>query len=257
VKVFPPRHLFAFGICLYEMFTGRRLFSGDTDYQTVELVRQARVPSLQALNPEIESELEQIVRKALSRNPDDRYGHAADLGDALAQYLFSRRMKVTSRDITNLVRDTQMEMMRKRSAGPKESIGTLINDEVRRLSSVVDSGEEIEPGPRGPKAIGSASLDPLQFVDTTAWASDFDSSVNLRQVPTADNAAPSNRPQISPVRLAGRPRTRTDVESLSAMLEPDRTGLHRRRSNRILIAVAAIFLLAAVGASILVVTELV
>ena len=41
------------------------------------------------------------------------------------------------------------------------------------------------------------------------------------------------------------------------MLEPDRTGLHRRGSNRTLIAFAAIFLLAAVGAGILVVTKLV
>ena len=39
------------------------------------------------------------MRKALARDPDDRYQNAADLGDALAQYLFSRRMKVTARDI--------------------------------------------------------------------------------------------------------------------------------------------------------------
>ena len=50
--------MFAVGIILWEMFTGRRLFYGETDYQTVELVRQARVPSIAALNPEIEPELE-------------------------------------------------------------------------------------------------------------------------------------------------------------------------------------------------------
>jgi len=107
--------IFAVGIILWEMFTGRRLFYGDTDYQTVELVRQARIPSIAALNPEIEPELEAIVRKSLARDPDDRYHSAADLGDALAQYLFSRRMKVTARDLAAMVKDTQLERMRKRS----------------------------------------------------------------------------------------------------------------------------------------------
>src|SRR5207253_4857351 len=37
--------VFAVGIVLYELLTGRRLFYGETDYQTVELVRQTRVPS--------------------------------------------------------------------------------------------------------------------------------------------------------------------------------------------------------------------
>ena len=62
--------MFAVGIILWEMFTGRRLFYGETDYQTVELVRQARVPSIAALNPEVEPELEAVVRKALARDPE-------------------------------------------------------------------------------------------------------------------------------------------------------------------------------------------
>ena len=48
--------------------------------------------------------------------PTSATSDAADLGDALAQYLFSRRMKVTARDIATLVRDTQLEAMRKRSS---------------------------------------------------------------------------------------------------------------------------------------------
>src|SRR5262249_32197319 len=132
----------------------------------------ARVPSIAALNPEIEPELEQVVRKSLARDPDERYQSAADLGDALAQYLFSRRMKVTARDIQALVRDTQMELMRKRSAEPKESlIDALIQDEVAKLASLVgDDGE----GAEAPKlAEGSVGLDPKEFVDTSSWVSDL------------------------------------------------------------------------------------
>src|SRR4029079_12054034 len=41
--------VFAVGIIMWELFTSRRLFYGDTDYQTVEQGRQARVPALPAV----------------------------------------------------------------------------------------------------------------------------------------------------------------------------------------------------------------
>ncbi|MBP8805328.1 MAG: serine/threonine protein kinase [Kofleriaceae bacterium] len=97
--------VFAIGILLWEMLTGRRLFYADTAYATVELVREARVPSVTALNPNVDAELDAIVRKALARDPVERYQTAADVGDALANYLFSHELKVTSRDVANLVRD--------------------------------------------------------------------------------------------------------------------------------------------------------
>ena len=106
-------------------------------YETVELVRQARVPSIAALNPKIAPELEAIVRKALARDPDERYQTAADLGDALAQYLFANELKVTSRDIAMAVRETQVE--RKRAAKPKDSlIDALIMDELARMCSMIE-----------------------------------------------------------------------------------------------------------------------
>src|ERR1700753_4282627 len=72
--------VFAVGIILWELFTGRRPVYGESDHHTVELVRQARVPSIPALNPEVEPELEAVVRKALARDPADRYQNANDLG---------------------------------------------------------------------------------------------------------------------------------------------------------------------------------
>src|SRR5687767_577062 len=70
--------LFAVGILLWEMLTGRRLFYGETDYQTVELVRQAKVPAIRPLNPDVDEDLEAVARKALARDPRDRFQHAAD-----------------------------------------------------------------------------------------------------------------------------------------------------------------------------------
>ena len=260
--------VFAVGIILWELFTGRRLFYGDTDYQTVELVRQARVPSIAALNPEIEPELEQVVRKALARDPEDRYPSAADLGDSLSQYLFSRRMKVTARDIAGLVRDAQMELMRKRAAEPKESlIDALIQDEVAKLTSLVDE----EAGDQGKLAEGSLSLDPKEFVDTSAWASDlgFESGIVESQQPPRQptpRAAPASAPRPPPRPAPPRPSSEashqgmgrsggdaaSELDSLQQMLEPDRTGLHKRGGSRgvVIALVIAVLLAVSIGVGV-------
>ncbi|MEJ7601932.1 MAG: serine/threonine-protein kinase [Kofleriaceae bacterium] len=240
--------VFAVGIILWELFTGRRLFYGDTDYQTVELVRQARVPSIAALNPEIESELEQVVRKALAKDPEERYQSANDLGDALAQYLFSRRMKVTARDIANLVKDTQVEMMRKRSAEPKDSlIDALILDEMQKMTSLV--GGANKEGGGGSE--GSMSLDPSTFVDTSAWSGEL---LHAQQV----QGRPVKRPTKPPGgKSQGKhPPTPSpgELESLEQMLEPDRTGVHAKGEGKPPWAlIIVIMLLLAAGAAVAVV----
>jgi serine/threonine protein kinase len=231
--------IFAAGILLWEMFTGRRLFYGDTDYQTVELVRQARIPSIAALNPEIEPELEAVVRKALQRDPDRRYQHAGDLGDALAQYLFSRRMKVTARDIAGLVRDTQTERQKKRK--PQESlIDALIKEEMLKITSLMD---EDSPA-MAPDPGGSQSLDPKAFVDTSAWTSDFGLDDDVGESLLEDDVA------------AIEEDDEDEIESLQQMLEPDRTGVHRQApggSKAVVIAlVVALLLAGAIGAGLFV-----
>jgi serine/threonine-protein kinase len=238
--------VFAVGIILWELFTGKRLFYGDTDYQTVELVRQAKVPSIAQHNPEIEPEIEQVVRKALARDPEDRYQNAADLGDALAQYLFSRRMKVTARDIAALVKDAQVEMMRKRSAEPKESlIDGLILDEMQKMTSLLEGGTAA-PGE------GATSLDPSAFVDTSNWAGDLlQSQQGAHGGRASKNKAPTRPP-------ANKPKTITagggEIESLEQMLEPDRTGMHKKGESKPPWAIIiVVMLLLAAGAAVAVV----
>ncbi len=241
--------VFAVGIILWELFTSRRLFYGDTDYQTVELVRQARVPSIAALNPEIEPELEAIVRKALAKDVNDRYQEAGDLSDALAQYLFSRRMKVTARDIAALVRDTQVEMMRTRSKEPKDSlIDALILDEMQKMTSLI--GEEGQAA-QGSGAEGSMSLDPSAFVDTANWVGEL--GLGSAQAPAFKK--PTRPPPM------GQPKQRQavptpapgDVESLEHLLEPDRTGMHGKADKKppwMLIIILVVALAAAAAAAV-------
>jgi len=154
--------VFALGIILWEMLTERRLFLADTPLDTVKLVRAARIPSIIAINPNVDPELDTIVRKALTRDRDDRYSTAADLGDALSTYLFSKEMKATAKDVSLAV--AEIKVAKAIRASPKASlIDALIKDEINQLTSLV--AEEI-------KAPSSASNDG-ETVDTKGWASDL------------------------------------------------------------------------------------
>jgi serine/threonine protein kinase len=95
--------VFSLGIVLWEMLAGRRLFLGETDYATVKLIQQANIPRLAPLNNQVDETFEELLLKALTRAPEDRYQSAQAFGDALTGYLFARQLKVTHYDIAKLV----------------------------------------------------------------------------------------------------------------------------------------------------------
>jgi eukaryotic-like serine/threonine-protein kinase len=96
--------VFAVGIILWELLAGRRLFLGDTDFQTVRLVRDAVIPSLAQFNRAVTPELDEIVKRALARDPDARYLTAKDLGRDLTRFLFRYGRPVSDDDVAELVR---------------------------------------------------------------------------------------------------------------------------------------------------------
>jgi len=151
--------VFALGIITWEMLTGRRLFYADDPHQAIELVRAAKVPSIPALNAKVDAELDGIVRRALARHPENRTPTAADFADELANHLFARGLKVTSRDVTNAV--NAVRAAKKPSSAAQSLINALIADEVAKMTSIVDAA----PTADAPK--------PVEVVDTADWASEL------------------------------------------------------------------------------------
>jgi serine/threonine protein kinase len=87
--------IFATGIVLHEILTGRRLFKGENDMQTIERVRTCQVAPPSLFNPLCPPQLDQIVLQALARNRDDRYQSASEMADALDDVVYASRFQAT------------------------------------------------------------------------------------------------------------------------------------------------------------------
>src|SRR6185436_11940519 len=72
--------IFSFGVLLYEMFSGRLPFEGQTQTDVISaIISNKRQPPLARYTSEISPELERIVAKALHKKKDDRYQTLKDM----------------------------------------------------------------------------------------------------------------------------------------------------------------------------------
>ncbi|HTM21379.1 MAG TPA: serine/threonine-protein kinase, partial [Kofleriaceae bacterium] len=96
--------VFALGTILYESLTGERLFMGESDFSTLEKVRNVDIQPPTALNRNIPAEVETIVMRALTRDADERYQWASEMRAELQQYLMTRPEVFTAKSLSGWLR---------------------------------------------------------------------------------------------------------------------------------------------------------
>jgi serine/threonine-protein kinase len=83
--------LWAVGVVMHELLTGRRLFRSESEAETMGLVRAGAVPLPSLSNRDTPPALERIVMRALARDPAARYAHAEELAAELRPVVHALR----------------------------------------------------------------------------------------------------------------------------------------------------------------------
>jgi serine/threonine-protein kinase len=193
--------IFAAGILLWEMLSGRRLFKGETDVETFKQVQAAQIPDLRQIRAGVSDELAQVLGRALARDPAQRYPHAGDFARDLAVVMARLGKPVTYQEVGKLVVATASERARRRKAERKDAagvVGDLILDALHDFSG--------GGGDKAASSLGTRGIAPSsgEFVNPSEWGLDalFDEPIAR---PAPSPGVPAAPAPAAPSTSAGSP----------------------------------------------------
>jgi hypothetical protein len=93
--------VFALGVIVHELLTGRRLFKRNSPYETYQAVLECAVDPPSRINNQLDPGLDAIVMKSLAKDKEQRYATAEAFGDALLGYLHHRGKSSGANDLAH------------------------------------------------------------------------------------------------------------------------------------------------------------
>lgn len=145
--------IFSAGVVLYELLTGFRPFEGDSDLQSLDLVRQCEYDPPSTLNAEVPPEIDEILARALAKDADDRYQTIDRLQVDILQYLYTTGTSPTPSAVARFLAEVFPEGLERedlrsaRDSGParpkKMSLDDALDFELGKLAD--DPGSGVDP----------------------------------------------------------------------------------------------------------------
>jgi serine/threonine protein kinase len=185
--------IFALGTMLYECLTGDRLFQGETDFSTLEKVRNVDIRPPREINPNIPPAVEAVILKALAKDVEERYQWCSEMLADLQAFLMAQDVVFTAKSLSSWLKEVfSIEIDRERQqleqykrvgrdglidgvpaadakvdivdrlgeAGPAEGDPTMLGepnfDDIERVAAV---SAEVGPAPGSPAARGAEADD--------------------------------------------------------------------------------------------------
>ncbi|MBI5533632.1 MAG: protein kinase [Deltaproteobacteria bacterium] len=121
-KVDRRTDIFAMGIVLYQVTTGKHPFRGESDVATLHNILHRTVPSPRFVDPKYPRPLEAVLQKALNRDPEKRFQTAAEMSDALGRVFPPTVRRVTVSDVSKYVQELLGDIGDKRREALRDAI---------------------------------------------------------------------------------------------------------------------------------------
>jgi len=202
--------IFATGIVLSEMLMGRRLFAAPNELDVLLMVRDVQLGRLDRFGGDIPPDLLAIVRQCLRKAPQERFMSAAELRDALGDWLYNHRRRVGSKDVAEIVnkyldqaRFRQAEILKATRAtaamsavhpedeggiplGFAPSDASSLDIEITELAALDEAAGGHEE-----------DVEPAILEESSAFASDALDAAVAAAEPVADISIPVRQPEVS------------------------------------------------------------
>ncbi|MDX9719605.1 MAG: serine/threonine-protein kinase [Myxococcota bacterium] len=128
-KVDARSDIFSTALVLYEMLTGHRPFEGNSDLDSLERAKTLRVEAPSQRRPQVPSDLDQLVLRALSKDAEHRYQSADDFLSALLDFLVRAGQHFTSGALAKELG----ELLQTQRAPVRAPLAVVLEREAERL----------------------------------------------------------------------------------------------------------------------------
>jgi serine/threonine-protein kinase len=107
--------IFSVGVVFFELVTGRRIFQRATELHTLKAITEERIPLAREIRPDVPEEISEVIRHAMQRNRDQRFGTAAEMGLAVRGALSGLSVPTTPTTVAAYVASEHGEILAARA----------------------------------------------------------------------------------------------------------------------------------------------
>ncbi len=95
--------IFALGVICWELATGRRLFKRESTYATYQAIVKGDIPAPTRVNRELEPSIDELIMRALTYQPEQRYQTSEEFLEAIHSYLHRRGKRAATGDVARFI----------------------------------------------------------------------------------------------------------------------------------------------------------
>jgi serine/threonine-protein kinase len=136
--------VYAMGVTLYELVTGKRPFSAENELALIEQISKGKMMPPHQANPNVPMTLSAIITMAIESSPNDRFQDARTMQRALDEWLVSSGARVSSPELAELV-----EAINKERPSvvypPDKTLGTPVSSTGGRAPQLATNVDDVLP----------------------------------------------------------------------------------------------------------------